>query len=291
VQGENSDRRIGGAVKINLYKQKDPLLIKGVYDEVQKTFDEELLELKGKEKKILHLLDSVTKPADIQAAREELKNNDTQLASFYSRRNTAIQHKAASFIADNWNKAYVDFAYGKIYTYNTDSAGAIRKLQLNRNTGNGAWINFGMGVGKRGLVSGLIRTTFYEEELAFNIKDNNTGDETTQTAIAGNQLFSAGINFRYGGPIYNFFVEFIREGKKLKTPIQALQDVFTTPDGKTILVSSVKWEVVQPYTINFGGDWRISRNVILNYGIRCLMNEHFKTISFTPIANISCMMR
>ncbi|MES1224580.1 MAG: hypothetical protein ABUT20_54305, partial [Bacteroidota bacterium] len=31
VQNELSDRRIGGAVKMNLYKQKDPLLIKGLY--------------------------------------------------------------------------------------------------------------------------------------------------------------------------------------------------------------------------------------------------------------------
>jgi hypothetical protein len=71
----------------------------------------------------------------------------------------------------------------------------------------------------------------------------------------------------------------------------ALQSVFEAPDGKEIVVSSVKWETVNPYTINLGGDWRISRNVILNYGIRWVMDEKFKTISFTPIASISCMMR
>lgn len=291
LQGDGDNRRIGGAIKLNIYKQKDPLMVKGVYDEVQNTFDEELVQLKEKEKEILASLDSLLKPTDIKTARETLRDNDAKLASFYSRRNAAIQEKAATFISDNWNSAYIDAAFGKVYTYSTDSAGTLKKLSLNRNTGNGAWINFGFGVGKRSLISGLIRTTFYEEEINFSIKDKDTGDEIAEKAIAGNNLFSLGLNYRYGGALYNFFAEVIWEGKKSKTPFGALQSVFAAPDGKEIVVSSVKWDTVNPYTINFGGDWRISRNVILNYGMRWVMDEKFKTISFTPIANISCMMR
>ena len=291
VQGESDSRRLGGALKMNLYKQKDPLLVKGVYEEVQQAFDEELVELKRKEKELLQALDTLLKPSDVQIKREELRLNDVKMASFYSRRNTAIQEKAASFIKDNWNSAFVDAAYGQIYTYSTDSAGSLNKLSLNRNTGAGGWLNFGFGVGKRGLISGLLRTTFYEEEITFSIKDKTTGEETFEKAIAANRLFSFGLNFRYGGPIYNFFAEVIWEGKKSTTPIQALQSAFTTPEGKEIVASSVKWDAVQPYTINIGGDWRISRNVILNYGIRCIMNENFKATTFIPIANISCMMR
>jgi len=37
--------------------------------------------------------------------------------------------------------------------------------------------------------------------------------------------------------------------------------------------------VVHSYTINFGGDWRISRNVILNYGMRCVLNKNIKVNS------------
>ncbi len=291
VQTETSDRRIGGAFKISLYKQKDPLRIKGAYDDVQTTFDEEMVQLKTKEKELLTALDSLTKPSDLQITRDALRQNDLQIATFYSRRNTAIQAKASQFVADNWNAAYVDLAYGKIYTYGTDSAGSLKKLRLNRNTANGLWLNFGMGVGKRGLFSGLIRSSFYEEEVTFNLKDNITGDETTASTIAANNLISMGINFRYGGPVYNFFAEIIYEGKRVKTPIEAVNESFTTPGGKTIVTSSVKWDIVHPYTINFGGDWRISRNVVLNYGMRLLMDNNYKTISFTPIANISCMMR
>ena len=291
VQGDGESRRLGGAVKINLYKQRDVLLINGAYDEVQKQFDEELLVLKAKEKELLSALDTLLKPSDIQKSRDALRENDGKLASFYGRRNAAIKEKAQEFISDNWNKAFLDMAYGQVYTYNTDSAGSFRKLSLNRNTGKGLWINFGFGLGKRGLVSGLIRSTFYEEELEFSIKDKTTSEETTAKAIASNRLYSFGINFRYGGPVYNFFTEFIWEGKKSNTPLAALNEAFTAPDGKEIIAASVKWDEVKPYSINIGGDWRISRNVIINYGVRCLMDRNFKTTSFTPIANISCMMR
>lgn len=291
VLGDNSERRIGGALKMNLYKQRDPLLIKGAYDEIQKTFDDELSELKRKEKEVLLAMDTILKPSELAKKKEELRINDAQFTSFYSRRNTAIQSQAAQYAGDNWNAGYVDMAFGKIYSYATDSAGSFTKLSLNRNTGNAFWLNFGLGMGKRGLISGLIRSSFYEEELTFTVKDNVSGEESINKAVAANKLFTFGINFRYGGPVFNFFAEFIREAKSLKTPIQALNDVINLPDGKTVLSSSVKWDVVHPYTINFGGDWRISRNVILNYGMRCLLDENFKTVSFIPIANISCMMR
>ncbi|MBL0084736.1 MAG: hypothetical protein IPP37_20885 [Saprospiraceae bacterium] len=36
VLDENGDRRIGMALKINLYKEKDPLLEKGYYEDIEK---------------------------------------------------------------------------------------------------------------------------------------------------------------------------------------------------------------------------------------------------------------
>lgn len=291
IAAENNERRIGGALKVNLYKQRDPLLRQGVYDDIYKTFDEELLVLKSREKQILSELDSISRPSDLIKKREELRENDAKLASFYSRRNEAIQERAGQYLADNWNAAYIDLAFGKVYSYNTDSIGSLRKLSLNRNTGNALWLNFGFGVGKRGLISGLFRTSFYEEELTFSLKDETTGIDSTARAIAGNNLFTLGLNFRYGGPVFNFFAEIIREQKATKTALASLNDVFTAPAGTSVVAGTVKWDVVHPYVINFGGDWRISRNVILNYGMRWTLDKNLKSVSFLPIANISCMMR
>lgn len=290
VQTENNDRRIGGALKINIYKQHDPLLQKNGYKEIEQSFAVELVTLKEEEKRLKKLLDSIIDQREVKKLQEALNENDQKIVTYYSRKNKAIQEKAKEFISKKWNSGYIDVAAGKIYTYNTDSAGSLRKLKLNRNTGSGAWLNYGFGLGKRLLLSGLLRTTFYQEELNFKLIDN-LGNETDATSIADNRLFTAGVNLRYGGPIYNFFIEFIAEGKTLKTPLEALNATFTAPAGKTIASSSVKWDIVNPYVISFGGDWRVSRNVILNYGIRCEMDSKFKTKSFIPIANISCMMR
>ncbi|MGF2414742.1 hypothetical protein [Ferruginibacter sp.] len=291
IQTEIEDRRIGGALKMSLYQQSDPLLIKGAYDDVQKTFAEELEQLKKNEKDLLAALDTIVKPSDLQKTRDALRQNDIQLATFYNRRNVAIQERAKQFVANNWNTAFVNIAFGKIYTYGTDSTGSLKNLKLNRNTGNGLWLNFGKGIGKRGLISGLVRTSFYEEEVTFNLKDDITGDETSASTVAANKLVSLGVNFRYGGPVFNFFAELIYEGKTVKTPIQAVNESFKAPTGKAIVTSTVKWDIVHPYTLNFGGDWRIGRNLVLNYGMRMLMDKNYKTVSFLPIANISCMMR
>jgi hypothetical protein len=291
VQTEQTDRRIGWAMKMNLYRQKDPLLLKGVYDDINASFDAEQLQLKEKEKELLKRLDTITRPDLLKTVRDELRQNDQQLASFYSRRNTAIQERAKTYVADNWNAGFVDVAFGKIYTYATDSAGSLGKLRVNRNTGSGVWVNFGFGIGKRGLISALVRTAFYEEDLNFTLHDEVNNTDETATAVAANRLYTFGVNLRYGGPIYSFFVEFLREAKSLKTPVDALNDAFTTPNGKVVVNSTVKWDIVQPYALNFGGDWRISRNVILNYGMRLVLNNNFKTTTFIPIANISCMMR
>ena len=291
IQNELSERRIGGAVKWNIYQQHDPLLERNMYDDVQQQFQEEYVLLVAKERDLMKQLDSLTHPRDIAAVRALLKENDALLSTFYGRRNTAIQERAKELAGRHWNAAFVDVAFGKIYTYATDSAGSLSKLRLNRNTGNGAWLNFGFGMGKRGMLTGLVRTTFYEEELQFLLRDESTGVEESRSAIAANRLITLGLSFRYGGPVYNFFAEFVREGKTLKTPVQALSDVFTAPGGTAVVQSSVNWDIVHPYLITLGGDWRVGRNIVLNYGVRMVFDNQFKSRQVIPVANISCMMR
>lgn len=291
VSNELNDRRIGGAMKVNLYRQKDPLMVKGLYEDILQQYDQELLQLKSKEKQLLAQLDTTTKPAELAAVKNTLRENDISLTTFYSRRNTAIQDRAKAVLSDNWNASFIDFAVGRIYTYETDSAGSLKKLRLNRNTGSGAWVNFGLRLGKRGQLTGLARSLYYEEQLNFTLKDDATGEMTPGETVGNNTLFTFGMNLRYGGPVYNFFAEFVMDRKAIKTPIEALNESFRIPNGKSVITSTVKWDIVAPYNLSFGGDWRISRNVILNYGIRVLMDKNFKTTAVRPLANISCMMR
>ena len=79
--------------------------------------------------------------------------------------------------------------------------------------------------------------------------------------------------------------------KGLKTPLEAIAESFQAPEDAEVVPPSVKWDVVHPNTLSLGGDWRISRSIILNYGMRCVFNAKWKIQTFTPVATLSCMMR
>ena len=291
VQTEENDRRIGFAAKLNAYRQKDPLLAKELYNDIVARYADEKLQLTEQERNIKRSLDTTTNILEKPNLRAQLLQTQEQLFSINTREKAEISARAAIYNAENWNASSVDIAFGKIFTYRTDSAGSLKKLRLNRNTALGAWVNAGFGLGKKLFFSGLVRTSFYEEELNFDMKDNVTDEVTQNSAVARNTLFTFGFNMRYGSAAYTFFAEFIHERKGFKTAVAALKDAFTQPAGSTIITSTVKWDIVQPYSVNIGGDWRVSRNVILNYGVRCVMNKQFKTTTVIPVASIACMMR
>ncbi|MBO9566053.1 MAG: hypothetical protein J7621_24980 [Niastella sp.] len=292
VQNEESDRRIGAAVKFNLIKKGDPLLAKDLYTGIPEKYEAEKKELESQLKQLEQQLDTTQNILDKPALRSSIASTEEQLLSIGSRRNAEINARAKIFVQENWNASWLDVAVGKVNTYATDSAGSLSKLRLNRNTAWGFWLNGGMGIGKNMLASALIRTSVYEEQVDFLLRDIDTDEVTTQQAIADNQLWSMGFNLRYGGSLYSFFAEFFYERKGLKSALQALNESFKVPnDDVEIVESSVQWTTVHPYTINFGGDWRVSRNLILNYGMRCLFDKNWKMQTFTPVVSISCMMR
>ena len=291
VQNEQNDRRIGFAIKTNIIRGKDPLLQKELYVEINERYK---LEKENLEKQLLeleHALDTVGSVLQKPAIRQQIKTTIEQLNSINSRRQQEINEAAKVFVAENWNSPSLDIAFGKIYTYQTDSAGSLVSLRINRNTAWALWVNGGFGIGKKIMISGLFRASFYEEQLNFQILDTATQLFTPAQAIASSQLYSLGLNVRYGGPKYSFFAEFFMEQKSSKTAGEALDKVFNAAPGTVVAENTVKWDVVPPYTLNFGGDWRISRNLMLNYGIRCLLDKQFNFKTFTPVVSISCMMR
>lgn len=291
VQDENNDRRIGFAAKVNLIKQKDPLLAKDLYLDIGEKYKTEKKELEQQLKELKIKLDTAKNILEKPELRSQIRAVEEQLNSQNSRRMGEINSRAKIFVEENWNASSLDIAFGRVYSYKTDSSGSLKSLRLNRNTGYGGWLNGSLGLGKRFLLSCLFRSSWYKEELEFLIKEMTTGDETSQKAVAQNTLLTMGMNMRYGGSIYTFFVEFLYEKKGLKTPLEALNDVFKAPSNFQVVGSSVKWDVVHPNTLSFGGDWRISRSVIINYGMRCVFDKNWKFKTFTPIATISCMMR
>ena len=291
VQNEENDRRIGVAVKINLLNKKDPLLARDLYADIDPKYQSEELELKKQIAELQHTLDTTSNILAKPPLRDQIKAFQEQLMTLNQRRRAEINGRAQIYVAEYWNAPTLSAAAGRIYTYRTDSAGSLLKMRLNRNTGWGYWLNGGFGAGKKIFISGLFRTTFYEEELNFLLQDNTTGEQFNRQAIASNHLYTFGVNLRYGGPLFTFFAEFIHDRKALKTAGEALDDVFKVPAGSTLVPASVKWDIVHPTTISFGGDWRVGQNIILNYGMRCIYDKTGKLKTFTPVVTFSCLMR
>lgn len=291
VQDENGDRRIGYAVKANLIRRRDPLMAKDLYLDIGERFNNEKLDLQTKLKDLKQKLDSSTNIMEKPNLRNEIRATEEQLLTLNSRRNNEINERAKIYVSEYWNATSLDVAFGRVYAYQTDSAGSLKSLRLNRRTAYAGWINGSFGIGKRILVSGLLRSSWYREELNFQLRNNTTGDIQFARAVADNTLFTTGINIRYGGPFFTFFTEFLYERKGLKTPVEALAAVFDAPTGFTVVGNSVKWDIVFPNTFTFGGDWRLNRSVILNYGMRCVYNKSWKFTGFIPVVSLACMMR
>lgn len=291
VQDENEDRRIGFALKANLFRQHDPLMAKELYADISDRYKQEKEDLQATLKQLEQQLDSTTNILEKPGLREQIRSTEEQLLSINSRRNNEITERAKIFTAEHWNASSLDIAFGRVYSYQTDPEGSLKSLRLNRNTAYAGWINGSLGLGKKFLLSGLFRSSWYEEELEFQLRNTQTGEEQTTLAVAENMLFTMGANIRYGGPYFNFFAEFLYEQKGLKTPLEALEKAFGAPAGFEVVGNTVKWDVVQPNTISFGGDWRFNRSVVLNYGMRCIFDKSWTFTRFIPVVSIACMMR
>ncbi|MCK6691762.1 MAG: hypothetical protein L6Q97_06615 [Thermoanaerobaculia bacterium] len=62
--------------------------------------------------------------------------------------------------------------------------------------------------------------------------------------------------------------------------------------GAAALPQNAGAHVVQKiYMLTFGGDWRISRNVMLRFGIRQNRDFDNGTFLLQPLINVNCLMR
>ena len=291
IQDESSYRRIGGAVKFNVYREKDPLMAKELYEDIGVKYKNEKVELEQQLKETRAKLDTTKNILDKPALKTQIKSIEEQLNSQNSKRMAEINERAKIFVDEYWNSSSLDFAFGSMYTFKSDSVGTFGMKKNDRSTGWGAWLSGNLGMGKKFLLTGLLRGFRYDEQLDFIIEDQTTGTKTSQKAIANNSVFSTGLNLRYGGSIYTFFIEMLYEYKKINTPEELLNEAYKKPGNAEIVSSSLTWDEVYPNTFTVGGDWRISRSVIINYGMRCVFNSNWTFKTFTPIATISCMMR
>ena len=87
-----------------------------------------------------------------------------------------------------------------------------------------------------------------------------------------NQVMT-GVSYRYGSPRYNFFVETLYQFNSIYDP--TIDDRFSKPE----------------ISLAYGGDFRLSRNILLNFALRTNFDQDFNFLKLIPVANIMCLMR
>jgi hypothetical protein len=181
-----------------------------------------------------------------------------------------------NYIQKHWNSSFLDVAFGRLLVYKQTQRTIIKTidnpsnpdlqdtLKFDNNTleiskqGYGVWLTGGLGIGRNGMISGMVRYAQKPSRL---------------TATIG-EVLSFGTNIRYGSRKHNFFIE-------------AFYDRIIDPVKEA---SAIKVEQ-NFYMLTIGGDWRISRNVMLCFGIRQTKDFENGTYLMQPLVNVNCLMR
>lgn len=300
----DSIRLFSYAGKITLYRKYDPLVSnKTSFQDLQEDFkaqqalmDSDFISLKRQfllassrdEKDSLERL--VYAKAD---ERDELRSNQKQ----------RMQQRLDELKGLYWNATSIDIAAGRSFSFNRFNSERIDSIKAEHRS-NVCWLNAGLGLGRKWLLTAQVRCEFLKVTLADSSNTILTDSifdfdgsflETIQrdslsiNFINGEEwIFSYGLNIRYGSPRYNFFIE----GFYTKNRVPTFEEVnWTLENGARKKKTSI---IKEEYIFAFGGEWKISNSVLLSYGIRCTLNEKEKNLKLRqviPIASISCLMR
>ncbi len=258
IEDDDLTRRLSVAAKINLYRERDPLLSPAAFQNIESTYGEERDAIQSQIDEIKKLK-RVNRTHEIRDSLSDVIDDLLNQRDLLDRtQKERIQEVAKDYVQKYWNASYLDFAYGRIYSYQNDS---LSNLVLN-GEGYAIWMNGCMGLGRKMLLSGIVKYTAINTDLS------------QSSQMKG--IFSMGANFRYGSPRFNFFAEAFYSNSSEDVAFDKSNSALTQ---------------VTHFSASYGGDWRISRNVLLSYGVRTNYDDGFEFKNLIPVASVSCMMR
>lgn len=263
-------QRASIAAKLNLYRAKDPLRDAKLFHGIDTSYRRIQLE----RMELINEAAFMYKRAKNDSLRfyfDSLKDSlDAEYDKAATEHKEKIQKISQKYMKDNWNSANVNIAYGKVFTY--EYRGNWDSLRL-QSFADAVWLNGSFGIGKKILVTGLVRYT--NQNKRDTVKMDN--DQKRKTPIiAKSYVITYGLNMRYGSPKFNFFTELVYS--KGNTD-EAITDTRANLNQLSF------------YSISYGGDWRINRNIMLSFGVRTDYREDFRFKNLTPTVGLSCMMR
>jgi hypothetical protein len=257
------------ALKLNLYREKDPMMDNTLIAELQREVNWDEEEMIAEIRDIQRRKDFVDDKEVKRAMRDSISDLRYQLKMIRQGQKDRLRSIQEEYVLDNWNASMLDLAFGRVWTYNN---GGLDSLKM-QGAGYALWLNGSLRMGKHGQGIGLLRF----KRSGF---DN---------------MVMLGLAYRYGGPKYNFFVETVYE---------------TTPDylnatlsDEEIFAGKVEYDLGfgwlhyddaqmrSTWTLSYGGDFRLNRNILLNFALRTRLDGNFKFTQLLPVANLTCLMR
>jgi hypothetical protein len=280
LDGNDSTRFFSYALKLNLYRSHDPLLDEQLYNDYQSSYEIALNTQRAELDSMLRERKKMESTPERDSLDANILRKENELYQFRKTFRDQLKQRQDEYRAKYWNASYVDIAWGRAFSFNPKLADRIDSLSL-ENTGNAVWINASFGIGRRWLISGMVRTINKQGLLRTSALDSLTGSPVITTAKKDLFDFATGLNIRYGSVRYSFFIEgFWTRNRNVAATMENGLD-----SGNDILVTEER------LILAYGGDLRLGNNVLLNYGIRTTINKSLKFGGMVPIASVTCLMK
>jgi hypothetical protein len=261
------------AVKLNLYKENDPIEDRNLLEEISGSHKSLINMLNEEIDSLIALRYRTTNPKEKEKYENQLEAKRLEKSTVSENAKARYREMIEFYNADNWNRSMLDFAFGRVYTY--DNAG-LDSIKV-RSAGLALWLNGCLRAGKNGLLTGIVKYT--------KVFDNSNS--------------MLGMSYRYGSLKYNFFAEAVYESLgNFFDPEQ--ENTFNESEifaGKFVEDLGSGWldfnneGKYKQYTFAFGGDFKLSRNILLNFAIRTQFTGDMKMRRLLPVANVVCLMK
>lgn len=257
------------SLKLNLYREKDPVSDSELIQQMAEDLAQAEDPIKEKIAYLKSELDTASTQEVRLMVREEIYRSREELSSL--RRNVKqqlidVQHQ---YMQENWNSDAVDFAFGRVSTYNND----LDSLNIEK-AGVGLWINGAKGIGRNGLLTGITKLKF----------------------IGENTDFMVGASYRFGGYRFSFYGEVVYENLRNHSENGFSEDeLFAYKYERDLGNGWAKFDKalvgISQWNLTYGGDFRLSNGILLNFSLRTRLDENLKFKRLLPVANVTCLMR
>lgn len=187
----DNQQSLAYGLKLNLYRQKDPLLDKDLVEQLSpKSSDKE------KEAAVLRIqLDNAIDEAIKDSLYNKLAAIETIIATDSVRNMKIAQDALSNWESENWNATMIDLGFGQVFNYNlptifelTDTTfNVVDSLEFSSKT-YAIWLSGIVGLGNNGMINGMVKY----------MHDND-----------GIGSLKAGLNARYGNEKINLYTEYV----------------------------------------------------------------------------------